>query len=135
MSRDIKHNSRDFVIKDSGERQTFVGGMVRDIDTDKINYALVADGPMLHRWATHLTKGARKYAPRNWMMAKGEEELERFKNSAFRHFLQWYWGEQDEDHAAAVFFNINGAEYVKSRLANAPLEQQMDLALGDPVGR
>lgn len=104
-----------FSIKDSGQRQEFSSGMVRDVANDKTNVALVFDGPMLWRWAVHLTKGAIKYAKRNWMKAAGDEEYERFRESAARHFAQWYNGEQDEDHAAAVFFNINGAEYVKGR--------------------
>jgi len=105
----------DFTVKDSGARMEFESGMVRDTEDNKTDYSLVLDGPMFDRWAEHLTKGAKKYAPRNWMKATGEAELDRFKRSALRHFLQWYRGETDEDHAAAVMFNINGAEYVKSQ--------------------
>jgi hypothetical protein len=104
-----------FQIKDSGQRQEFSSGMVRDVATDKLNAALVLDGPMFLRWAQHLTKGAIKYAKRNWMKAAGDEEYERFRESAVRHFIQWYNGETEEDHAAAVFFNINGAEYVRGK--------------------
>lgn len=109
----------DFIIKDSGERKEFTSGMVRDTDGTKTYWHLVASGPMLRRWANHLTAGARKYARDNWMLAAGEEELARFRESAFRHFMQWYYGETDEDHAAAVYFNINGAEYVAEKLKNA----------------
>jgi hypothetical protein len=109
----------DFVIKDSGERQEFSSGMARDTSTNKIRYDLVADGPMLKRWAEHLTKGAVKYSPRNWLKAESPEELERYMESAFRHFMQWFYGDTDEDHAAAVFFNICGAEYVKEKLDGA----------------
>ena len=105
----------EFEIKDSGERASFESGMVRDVSDDKMEWALVADGPMLARWAQHLTNGAKKYSKRNWMLASGEAEYERFRESAFRHFMQWYSGDRDEDHAAAVFFNINGTEYVKCR--------------------
>lgn len=105
-----------FTIKDSGERKQFDSGMVRDTTTDKIDYSLALDGPMFGRLAEHLTKGAKKYAKRNWMQANGQEELDRFRESALRHFLQWFQGETDEDHAAAVLFNVNGAEYVKGRM-------------------
>lgn len=108
--------AEQFTVKDSGARMEFDSGMVRDITEGKVNWALVADGPMLRRYAEHLTKGAVKYNPRNWMKATGEEEYNRFRESAFRHFMQWYYGDEDEDHAAAVFFNINGAEYVKERM-------------------
>lgn len=106
----------EFTIKDSGERMTFDGGMVRDVQTGKTLYHLVLDGPMFIRWAEHLTKGAAKYSESNWLKAEGPAELARFRASAFRHFIQWYRGDTDEDHASAVFFNINGAEYVKTKL-------------------
>jgi hypothetical protein len=105
-----------FTVKDSGQRQEFESGMVRDTTTGKVDYSLCFDGPMFERLAEHLTKGAEKYEARNWMKASGEEELTRFKTSAIRHFMQWMRGERDEDHAAAVFFNINGYEYVKEKL-------------------
>lgn len=110
-----KHTN--FQIKDSGKRAEFSGGMVRDIADDKIDYSLITDGPMFKRWAVHLTNGAKKYAKRNWMKAEGQEEMDRFKESAFRHFMQWYYGDVDEDHASAVIFNINGYEYVKTKKA------------------
>lgn len=90
--------------------------MVRDTAEGKALWSLVYDGPMLKRWASHLTKGAVKYAKRNWMKASGQPELERAKDSAARHFAQWMAGEMDEDHAAAVYFNINVVEYVKGKL-------------------
>ena len=105
-----------FIVKDSGKRQEFSGGMVRDTTEGKTDYSLVLDGPMFDRWAIHLTKGAVKYAKRNWMKAAGQEELDRFRESALRHFIQWFRGDVDEDHASAVFFNINGAETTKEKL-------------------
>lgn len=106
----------EFTVKDSGQRLVFESGMQRDVTDDKIDYSLALDGPMFNRLAIHLTKGAKKYAKRNWMKASGQEELDRFKESALRHFLQWLREDIDEDHAAAVMFNINGAEFVKERL-------------------
>lgn len=111
-----------FTIKDSGQRQELAGGMVRDTTEGKVDYLLALDGPMFQRWADHLTKGAKKYTKRNWMKCKDgtpeakAETLERFRESALRHFMQWLRGDTDEDHAAAVFFNINGAEYLKEHL-------------------
>jgi len=112
-----------FVVKDSGARQEFASGMVRDTHDGKTDYTRVLEGPMFQRWAEHLTKGAAKYpdlatGEANWTLADSEAEMRRFRKSAFRHFLQWFRGEIDEDHAAAVFFNLNGVEYVKARLAN-----------------
>lgn len=103
-------------IRDSGKRDQFESGMVRDTEDGKIDYTLVRDGPMYRRWAEHMTKGAKKYDRRNWTKARGQEELERATRSALRHFEQWLDGQQDEDHAAAVIFNINQVEYIKDRL-------------------
>lgn len=113
--------SDEFTIKDSGKREEFASGMVRDTQTDKTDFLRVMEGPMFDRWATHLSKGAVKYPDirpgvANWTLANGEAELARFKASAMRHFRQWLRGDTDEDHAAAVFFNVNGAEYVRGRL-------------------
>lgn len=109
----------DFTVKDSGVREQFSSGMVRDTAADKIDYSLTLDGPMFERWAVHLTKGAQKYSKRNWMLAEGSgPEYDRFRESAFRHFMQWWNGDKSEDHAAAVFFNINGAEYTRNQEAS-----------------
>ena len=105
-----------FETKDSGQRLVFDSGMQRDVTEGKVNYLLTRDGPMYERWAELLQRGAEKYDEGNWMKAQGEAELERFRESALRHFEAWLRGDSDEDHAAAVFFNINGAEYVKERV-------------------
>ena len=106
---------KKFKTKDSGKRVGFKSGMVRDTEENKPRYDLVYM-PMFKRWAELLDRGAKKYGERNWEKADGEEELIRFKSSAFRHFIQWLDNENDEDHAAACFFNISGAELVKSKL-------------------
>lgn len=116
-----------FEIKDSGARQEFSGGMVRDTTEGKVNFLNVRFGPMLRRWAAHLTKGREKYPDPepgvpNWTLAEGIEELLRAKESAARHFEQWLAGEHDEDHAAAVYFNINLAEYVAEKQPVVPAE-------------
>lgn len=109
--------------KDSGKREEYITGMRRDTQEGKPRYDLVvpllkpgmsADVIMLKRWADLMLRGAEKYGERNWELASTEEELVRFKASAFRHFMQWFNGEFDEDHAAAVMFNIQAAEYCKS---------------------
>lgn len=107
---------KDFVVKDSGQRKEYKSGMVRDLSEGKIDFSLIFEGPMYKRWAAHLTKGAEKYGKGNWTKADGNEELQRFRESAARHFYQWFMGETDEDHAAAVMFNINAAEFLTDKL-------------------
>lgn len=99
-----------------GEAITLPSGMNRAPEDGKVDYTLLRDGPMYKRWAEHLTRAIPKRGRRNWMNAEGAEDLERFKRGAARHFEQWLEGLDDEDHAAAVFFNMNGAEYVSGRL-------------------
>lgn len=111
-----EEGSPGFVVKDSGAREEFPSGMVRDVEDDKADYTLVFDGPLLERYAVHLTKGAVKYGRRNWQNANSPAEMERFRRSAARHFVQWLRGERDEDHAAAVIFNLNAHEYVRDQL-------------------
>lgn len=99
-----------------GEAVTLPSGMNRAPEEGKTDYLLPRDGPMFKRWAEHLTRAVPVRGRRNWMNAQGDEDLERFKRAAARHFEQWLDGETDEDHVAAVFFNMNGAEYVRDRL-------------------
>lgn len=133
LDADDAHDTRspethDFVVKAGGPMVPMAGGMVRSSSDDKTNFALVADGVMFERWAAHLTRATRPrgdfpgYPKRNWLKAReGDPEakmatMERAKESAFRHFIQWYRGDRDEDHGAAVFFNINLYETVKETL-------------------
>lgn len=107
-------------IKDSGERVTFKSGAMRDPSTGKIKWSRITFGPMMRRWAQHLTNAEVKYPDPvvglpNFSLIEGREELVRYKESAYRHFMSWFHGETDEDHAAAVFFNINGVEIIKDK--------------------
>lgn len=103
-----------FETKDSGKREEYESGMRRDTQEDKPRYDLIWE-PMLTRWAELMHRGAEKYGDNNWMLANSEEEAQRFKASAWRHFVQWTRGDRDEDHAAAVMFNVAAYEYVESR--------------------
>ena len=107
----------DYVVKDSGARQSFASGMVRDTEEGKTDYtSLVEVEPLLTRLCQHLHKGAVKYGRGNWQHADSAEERDRFKRSAARHMRAYLLGETDEDHAAAVVFNLNAAEAVPGKL-------------------
>ncbi len=106
----------DYITKDSGERQEFPSGMRRDSEKKTLRPDLI-DQTMLRRWAELMGRGALKYGERNWEKAKSFGELDRFRASAYRHFFQWFNDlNREEDHAAAILFNIAGAEKVKSKL-------------------
>lgn len=114
-----------FVVKDSGVREEYASGMRRDTQEGKPDYTLIHI-PFLTRLAVHLGKGAIKYGENNWQLANSLSELRRFQKSAFRHLIQWLMDERDEDHMAAVCFNLMAAEYVKDRIESEgePQEDQ-----------
>lgn len=101
--------------KDSGKRVDFDSGMRRDTQDGKPRYDLVYE-PLLTRWAELMARGAEKYGENNWQLANSEEELNRFKASGWRHFVQAMRGDDDEDHYAAVLFNLAAILYVKEKL-------------------
>jgi hypothetical protein len=119
-----------YITKDSGKRTEYPDGMIRDAGRDeKVNFLLVLnDGvpleeQMLTRFAALLTRGAMKYSKRNFERACSQEALEGFKESAFRHMMQWLAGhDPSEDHAAAVWFNVMGAELCKFNIQRSEHE-------------
>lgn len=119
----------DFETKDSGERQQWSSGMMRDVQKGKPRFALMwtklqpYEDQMLTRYARLLARGAEKYDDRNWEEGSGQEELDYAYESLSRHVAQLICGERDEDHAAAVWFNTQLIEYLRWRMemdANEP---------------
>lgn len=110
-----------YITKDEGkERKVYSSGMMREDDEGKVMYDLLiplnCKHPMLIRWAELLTRGAKKYARRNFEVANTQEELERATQSLWRHFIQYVTGDDSEDHAASIYFNIQVIELIKERL-------------------
>jgi hypothetical protein len=89
-------------------------GVVRSNDDGKPDYTLV-DTHMHERWARHMTANADEKGRNNWKLAHTDEDLHRFLASAWRHFVAFQRGDTDEDHAAALLFNVAGAEHVRRR--------------------
>jgi len=111
-----------YITKDSGKRQEYNSGMKRDIQDGKPRFDLIIpvgipyNETMLYRLAMLMERGMSKYGYRNWEKANSEEEMIRFKASAIRHFMQWFSGEEDEDHMAAAIFNMSCFETIKFKL-------------------
>lgn len=105
-------------------RVNFAGGGLREPQDDKIRYDLLMPigvplwRQFLTRCALHMGQSLKKYPERNWEQFADLEAYDRCKASAFRHFMAWMAEETDEDHAAAVFFNLMAAEHVKSKIDN-----------------
>lgn len=135
VSRDgkVHHIGRmEFVTKDSGERAQFDSGMVRDTNAGKPRFDLLLpegipyEAQLLTRFAALMARGAEKYDERNWEQANSQKELNRMRESAFRHLMQWLAGESDEDHAAAVLFNIMAAEATAWRMRQIDWSDPVD---------
>jgi hypothetical protein len=93
---------RTFVVKDSGQREEFPSGMVRDTREEKGRYDLITPFA-LKRLALVYERGAKKYAARNW--EKGGP-FSRFIDSAIRHIESYKLGMVDEDHLAQAAWNL-----------------------------
>jgi hypothetical protein len=122
--------AKKFVTKDSGKRQEYNSGMRRDLQEGKPRFDLInpVDMPyeetLMYRWAMLFERGMQKYGYRNWELADSQEELNRFKASAWRHFVQALQGEEDEDHYAATLFNLNAIIYLQWKLKMKEIESQ-----------
>ncbi|MFA5395524.1 MAG: dATP/dGTP diphosphohydrolase domain-containing protein [Methanogenium sp.] len=107
-------------LQDSGEREQYVdGSAIREPETGKGRYDLIS--PIaLHRLAVHYERGTKKYADRNW--EKGIP-LSRLLSSAARHLNKLIAGMEDEDHAAAVAWNIFAFIHIKEMINRDKLSE------------
>lgn len=90
-----------YTTKDSGKRQEFETGMVRDTQEGKARFDLIPT-ESLRRLADLYSRGAIKYEENNW---KKGQPLSRAYASLYRHLIQWREGDRSEDHMAAVAWN------------------------------
>ena len=90
--------------KKQEKRRKFIGGAVRDSNTNKIRPDLISPR-MLKALGAVMAEGAKNYGERNWEKGMPPEV---FKESAARHYVSWMNGEVDEDHAAKLIFNVMG---------------------------
>ena len=93
---------RDAVrMQDSGHRETFATGAVRDTAEGKPQPHLISPFAV-ERLGAWLAAGAQKYGARNW--EKGISS-ERHCASLCRHLMKFQQGCTDEDHLGAIFCN------------------------------
>lgn len=91
------------MIQDTGDRTLFNTGAVRDMHEGKGRFDLI-EPEMLFRLARHYEAGAKKYDERNW--EKGIP-VHCCVDSAIRHLIKYLQGWTDEDHLAAVVWNVS----------------------------
>ena len=125
-------SSRQVQMKDSGERQQFETGAVRDAAADKPRIDLIS--PFAKRRLGHwLLLGAKKYAERNW---EAGIPISRCIASLERHLAAYQAGENDEDHLAAVMCNamfaIHNEEMVKRGVLPESISDMPDYGKAKP---
>ena len=109
-------------VKDSGERQEFSTGSVRDTQTGKGRYDLIS--PFVEeRDAKHMENGARKYNPRNWERG---QPVSRYIDSAKRHINKFQQGLKDEDHLAAARWNLACIMHTLEMIERGLLPKELD---------
>lgn len=108
--------------KDSGQRQAFDTGSVRDTRTGKGRYDLLPPEG-IRRLAQLYERGAEKYGDRNW--EKGQP-ISRYLDSMIRHAFAVLEGEPTEDHLAAVAWNAVGAITTQERCRAGLLPSELD---------
>lgn len=101
----------DQLLQDSGQRQVFPSGAVRDIQAGKGRFDLLPPSALL-RIAKQFEHGATKYGERNWERGI---PLSRFLDSALRHVCLFLTGRQEEDHLVAAAWNLLAALETESR--------------------
>jgi len=89
-------------------------GGKRDSADGKLVYTLIPI-PALRRVAQHYKNGMKKYGRNNWHKLNTPEDIERYKQSMYRHLIQYLDGEKDEDHLSAVVWNAMALLYYEEK--------------------
>jgi len=91
-------------IQDSGEKQKFETGAVRDLQEGKGRFDLIPP-IVLERLAKHYELGSLKYNESNFRLGI---PIKRYIDSALRHINKYRMGLEDEDHLIAAIWNLAG---------------------------
>lgn len=107
---------------DSGLRQEFTTGAVRDTAEDKSRPDLIS--PFAEeRLGCWLREGAKKYTEYNW--AKGIP-MSRCLASLCRHVMKFKQGLNDEDHLSAIMFNAMAIIHYQEMIKRGWLPDALD---------
>tara|TARA_R100000005_G_C4974977_1_gene186683 strand:+ start:825 stop:1214 length:390 start_codon:yes stop_codon:yes gene_type:complete len=98
--------------KQSENNTQFDTGAQRDDRTGKLCMSLLPHGP-LNRIMERYLDGAKEYGENNWTKGMPYSAL---YDSAQRHMMQWWSGDNSEDHLAAAAWNIMGLMYFEGKL-------------------
>ena len=118
------HNSGyyNFELKDSGERQEFSTGAVRDSASDKPALVLISPW-FLWDLGFWLKRGATKYAPRNWEQGM---PFSRVLGSLEDHVQQYKMRDAAEDHLSAIACNAMFLKHYEHMIARGVLPASLN---------
>lgn len=111
-----------FVIKDSGERQEFKFGAVRDTQEGKGRFELIPPAAIF-AIARVFEEGAKKYEARNF--EKGIP-LSRYIDSALRHIYKHLEGYRDEPNMAQAAWNIIAYIHTATMIERGILPEELN---------
>jgi len=112
----------DYEVKDSGKRQEFTTGMVRDTQDGKPRIDLLSPFALM-RIGVHMMKGSIKYDERNW--EKGQP-FSRAIASVARHLFKWIAGSRSEDHLSAIVFGCQAIMHYEEMIKRGLLPAELD---------
>lgn len=113
---------QDRTLQDSGERQEFSTGAVRDTQDGKGAYYLLPPSAIF-AVARVFEEGARKYAKRNY---EAGMPLSRFIDSALRHIFKHLEGYRDEPHMAQAGWNILAYIHIATMIERGLLPEELN---------
>jgi hypothetical protein len=131
-------DDEEYITKDSGEKAVHSDGVQRDTQKGKRLFTLMFPKgvplaqQLIVRVADLYTRGAEKYGDRNWENSKSADTLAHHEDALWRHFMNFYFEENvEEDHAAAIIWNINAVELTRRNMRRAEVRQEVKVELTD----
>lgn len=111
----------DYITKDSGSYREFPTGSIRDNAEGKGRFDLLSPIALM-RLAKLYERGC-KYGPRNW--EKGQP-MSVLMDSAIRHMMKHMMGYRDEDHLAAILWNISAIIHYEHMIERGMMSPELD---------
>ena len=109
-------------MEDSGEREVFATGAVRDTAEGKPAIHLISPFALI-RLGNWLAEGAKKYDSRNWEQGMS---FQRVTSSLCRHLEEWKAGYIKEDHLAAIMCNAMFLIHYQTMVDNGCLPETLN---------
>lgn len=109
-------------MEDSGQREKFTTGAVRDTAEGKSRPDLISPYAQMRK-GQWLRLGAEKYDERNW--EKGMK-ISRCVASICRHLFQYMMGLTNEDHLAAIAVNVEFIMHYEAMIERGILPKELD---------